>query len=228
MSYSAAAAKESVQRWVKLSDSTPFNPDLQRIEQPTRELVLNTYSKPLYEFCEQYLTINFLLIDHGPEEESQFEVELRETEYDRKHFFLNISTPTWPHLFVAKSYITNHAELYVIDVINELLLKTEYSDKSTSISEIQKYVKTNIGVLNEIMSGPSYLPNGYTDVAIANGRPVYSSLRDIAEKILKTFPNDLVLGGRRRSSKSSKKQSARRRRSSKARKARKTRTTRRR
>ena len=227
MSYGTAVAQEPGQRWVKLSDPTPFNPDLPRNEQLMRELVLNTYSKPLYEFCEQYLTINFSFIDHGPEEESQFEVDLRETNYDRKRFFLNINTPTWPHLFVAKSYITNHAELYVIDAINELLLNTEYSDKRTSIFEIMTYVRMNICVLNEIMSGPSYLPNGYKDVAIANGLPVYSSLRDIAEKILVTFPN-VALGGRRRSSKPSKKRSIRRRRSSKARKARKARATRRR
>jgi hypothetical protein len=103
-------------------------------------------------------------------------------------------------------------------------MKTEYSHMRTSISEIMRYVETNIDVLNTIMSGPRYLPNGNEHEA--KGLPVYSSVRDIAKKILVTFPN-VALGGRRRSAKSSKKQSARRRRSSK-RKARKSRITRRR
>ena len=110
----AAAAQEPGQRYVMLTDPTPFNPKLLLNEQLMRELVLNTYSKPLYEFCKKYDEINTPLIVHEAAcaEDTDFERDLQAEKYNDKQFFININLFIWQHLFVVRKYIEKHKKSY--------------------------------------------------------------------------------------------------------------------
>ena len=108
----AAAAQEPGQRYVMLTDPTPFNPKLPPNEQLMRELVLNTYSEPLYEFCKYYVDKNFEQNVEGPIENTQFECDINAGLYDNKRYVINVNTWTWENMLIVEKYIKKHKELY--------------------------------------------------------------------------------------------------------------------
>ena len=109
----AAAAKEPGQRYVMLSDLTPFDPELSPNKQLMRELVLNTYSKPLYEFCKYYVKQHLdYHVTYGPADETQFERNINAGGYDQTQYVININTWTWENMLIVQKYIEKYKNLY--------------------------------------------------------------------------------------------------------------------
>ena len=106
----AAAAQEPGQRYV--TGETPFDPTLPLISQPSRELVLNKYSKPLYEFCKYYVDKNFEQNVEGPIEKTQFECNINAGVYDKRQYVININTWTWENMLIVQKYIEKYKNLY--------------------------------------------------------------------------------------------------------------------
>ena len=104
MSFGTAAAQEPGQRYV--TGETPFDPDLPLNKQLMRELVLNTYSKPLYEFCKYYVGKNFAQNVEGPADETQIERNINAGVYDKRRYVININTWTWENMLIVQKYIS--------------------------------------------------------------------------------------------------------------------------
>ena len=101
------------QTFIPYDSSQAFDSKLPPIQQPRREVVISNYSKPVYEFCKQYIT------QQGKTSGGRydtayvvFDSDLMKGLNDNVKFYIHMSMFSSPHLSVARRYIDKHEKIY--------------------------------------------------------------------------------------------------------------------
>jgi hypothetical protein len=103
---------------ILITDEGSFDPTLQLKNQPTREVKLSVYSKPVYEFCNFYNTTHpekTTKTSTGHEwnhDASRYFSMISSGEVDNTSQYINLNIFTWFHKLIATEYIKRYSKQY--------------------------------------------------------------------------------------------------------------------
>jgi hypothetical protein len=103
---------------IRCSEDVPFDKRLELIKQPTRQVILSVYSKPVYEFCEFYNITHPEKTDKTPtghawnDDACDYYLRINSGVEENNPHYINLNIFTWFHKLIAKKYIERHYKQY--------------------------------------------------------------------------------------------------------------------
>jgi hypothetical protein len=105
-------------KFIPITDTVSFDPTLELKKQPTREVILSVYSKPVYEFCNLYNTTHPEKTTKNPtgyewnHDASQYYLMISSGKVNDESHYINLNLFTWFHKLIATEYIKRYYKQY--------------------------------------------------------------------------------------------------------------------
>ena len=105
-------------KFIPITDEGSFDPTLELKNQPTREVKLSVYSKPVYEFCNFYNTTHPEKTTKTPtgyewnDDANYYYSIISSGKENNTSHYINLSIFTWFHKLIAREYTKRHYKQY--------------------------------------------------------------------------------------------------------------------